>query len=211
MANRPSEPLLVFLRDAIRKKGLTTAQLAETLKVDRATLKHRLSGSEPLTVDDFVLLTQALELTPEQLGLPASAETVPFPPETADTPAASDAVGGDPLGNIPKQVLQLGFTLGVDIFLMLDAAQCKDSGVPPAVLGRFPDALPIKLEARWHAHNRPKFLDDGFECVLFFDRLYTVSFPWTSFRQVSFGIPADTPQPLELPEPPKGPHLRLVK
>lgn len=220
---RPSEPLLALLRDVVRQKGFTTASLAERLRVDRARLKHQLSGAEPLTVDDFILLSQALELTPEQLGLPSpSSPTAPTTPpagtlglatvpEVPQQPGADAPVGPDPLGNLPRQVLELGFALGIDLFLLLDPTLLGECGVPATVVSRFPDALPIKLEARFHRHNRPRFLDDAFECVLSFDRLYTCTFPWVAFKQVTFNLPTEEAQPPAEPPKPAGPHLRLVK
>lgn len=221
--SRPSEPILNLLRDVIRKKGLTTAQLAERLRVDRSVLKRQLAGEEPLTIDEFIAVSDALELGPEQLGLrgPQAPTRLALAPAGAiartDT-EFPDFEPPDAIGNLPKQILQLGFALGVDLFLVLDATQLADSNIPPAVLGRFPDALPIKLEARYHAHNRPRFLEEQFECVLSFDRLYTCTFPWSAFRQVQFNLPAEAvapkPTPPE-PEPPSrptgAPHLRVVK
>jgi hypothetical protein len=131
----------------------------------------------------------------------------------------------DALGNLPRQVLQLGFALGIDLFVLLDVRQLAGSNVPPAVLQRFPDTLPIKLEARYHAHNRPRYRDDTLEIVLSFDALYTCTFPWTAFREVRFLLPEEplrvapptsgpeTPAPPE-PDPPRpggGPFLRVVK
>lgn len=211
MAVPPSEPLLALLRDVIRKKRLTTAELADKLQVDRAMLKHQLAGKEPLTVDDFIRLSTALELTPQQLGV----ADLPEPPLTlaavGEAPEPGREPGPDPLGNLPRQVLELGFALGIDLFLLLDTAQLGDSRVPPPVRARFPDSLPIRLEAKFHRHNKPRFLDDAFECTLSFDALYTCTFPWTAFRQVTFNLP--TEQEREAPQPPKpaGPHLRLVK
>ncbi|MFZ5479362.1 MAG: hypothetical protein ACOZNI_21540 [Myxococcota bacterium] len=209
MANRPSEPLLAFLRDQIRRKGFTTAQLAERLKVDRSALKQQLAGNEPLTVDDFVSITQALALTPAELGLAADAAPAAPPPDDAPPHAAPD-----PLGNLPRQVLELGFALGIDLFLQLDAKQLADSGVPGVVLGRFTDELPISLPAKFHRHNKPQFLDDRFEVVLSFDRLYTCSFPWPAFRRVVFQLPEEAAAPPPAPTPPKpsgAPFLRVVK
>lgn len=216
MTSRPSEPLLALLRDVIRQKGITTAALAERTKIERSRLKHQLSGAEPLTVDEFITVAQALELTPEQLGLPgggappqATLGLAPVP--EVPTPGADAPAGPDPLGNLPRQVLELGFALGIDLFLLLDSSQLGDSGIPGPIRARFPDTLPIKLEARFHKHNRPRFLDDAFECRLSFDALYTCTFPWTAFRQVTFNLPAEAPSEPAPPSKPSGPHLRLVK
>jgi hypothetical protein len=221
---RPSEPILNLLRDVVRKKGLTTAQLSERLGVDRGLLKRQLAGEDPLTIDEFIALSDALELGPEQLGLrgpqPAPRLALAPPGSIAQTNTDfPDLEPPDALGNLPKQVLQLGFALGVDLFLLLDAAQLEGSNVPPATLASFKDILPIRLEARFHAHNRPRFHEDRFECVLSFDRLYTCSFPWSAFKQIQFTMPAESgaprpappPAPSPAPKPSGGGHLRLVK
>ena len=264
---RPSEPILEILRDWVRKKGFTTAQLAERTGVERTRLKHILAGQEPMDVDEFLLVTQALDLGPEELGLagpsaPAPEQVGPALVGPASTgprlvslsrPPQDDAPrtesrpkplqlrpfsgggrdGGaartgdgedddafeppDALGNLPKQILQLGFALGTDLFMVLDAKQLVDSKVPSSVLSRFQDALPIKLEAKYHAHNRPRYQEDCFECVLSFDALYTCTFPWTAFKEVRFLIPEEpirpltTPTPPESPRPAGGPQLRVVK
>ncbi len=266
---RPSEPILELLRDWVRKKGFTTAQLAERTGVERSRLKHILAGQEPMDVDEFLLVTQALDLGPEELGLaggpaarpesptatapsgpassgprlvslsrpPADEDDARVAPRTAAPVQLRPFTGGgrdggaartggwdedafeppDALGNLPKQILQLGFALGTDLFLVLDARQLAESKVPASVLSRFQDALPIKLEAKYHAHNRPRYFEDRFECVLSFDALYTCTFPWTAFKEVRFLLPEEpirpvtTPTPPETPRPSGGPQLRVVK
>jgi transcriptional regulator with XRE-family HTH domain len=225
-----------MLREWVRKKGLTTAQLAERTGLERSRLKQVLAGAEGMSVDEFLLVTQALDVGPEELGLagapvpqaPAGPRlqvlsSTSAPPPRAAAPSDDAPPSFEPpdaLGNLPRQVLQLGFALGVDLFLILDARQLRQSNVPQAVLSRFPDALPIRLEARYHAHNRPRYQEEGFECVLSFDALYTCLFPWSAIREVRFMLPEEAPRAPSAtppaPEPPKppsggGPHLRIVK
>jgi transcriptional regulator with XRE-family HTH domain len=233
-----------MLRTWIRRKGLTTAQVAGRSGLERAHVKALLAGQEIMSIDEFLLVTQALDIGPEELGLaPPPEPTSPEPPTErkgprlvvateADAPPApiplrppqvaqtvAEPHEPDALGNLPRQVLQLGFALGIDLFLILDARQLRTSNVPPAVLSRFQDALPIRLEARYHSHNRPRYLDDCFECVLSFDALYTCSFPWSAFREVRFLLPEEAPRApapeRPEPEPTKppggGPRLRVVK
>lgn len=249
---RPSDVIVDMLRTWVRKRGLTTAQLAERTGLERSRVKQVLSGSASMDVDEFLLLTQALDVGPEELGLagmasPAGDVAPPARPAGPRLVVASSGTAGaerpggvvplqtppmagiaevpDALGNLPRQVLQLGFALGIDLFVLLDARQLGASNVPPSVLQRFPDTLPIKLEARYHAHNRPRYRDDTLELVLSFDALYTCVFPWTAFREVRFLLPeeplrlpsptptTDAPSPPE-PEPPRpggGPFLRVVK
>lgn len=232
MSQRPSEPLLTFLRESIRQKNLTTAELAAKLNLDRQELKRRLAGVAPLTVDDLIQLADALGINPAQLaGVSAEDAEEEAPKQnrprlsvvSANAPAddEEDVAAGwvpDPLGNLSLQTLRLGFALGLDMFLVFDAKFLEESGVPKSVLQRFPEKLPIQLDARYHKHNRPQFQEDGFECRLSFDAVYTCFFPWSAFRQISFNMPAEdavpkpTPEPSK-PEPPKGgpPFLRVVK
>lgn len=221
MTGRPSEPLLNFLRDTIRRKGYSTAELAETCGIERGALKRRLGGAEPLTVDDLVLISNALELTPAEVGIGGAVEGAET--EIHALPSAGVDLTADPLGNLPEQVMRLGFALGLDLFVVLDSKQLAGSGVPRTVLTRFTDALPIRLEAKYHRHNKPSFHPDHFECSLSFDALYTCTFPWTAFKQVTFTMPTELPAPVpEPPAPPpppsdapgrdaRAPFLRVVK
>lgn len=241
MPARPSEPLLVFLRDAIRRKGLSTVVLAEKLGRNRSELKRALSGSEPMTLDDLVVLSQALELTAAELGIGGASPPAEMPEvvplrggvraadeedssvvrpfgvaeddEVEDTPPVDDVAGPDPLGNLAKQTLQFGYALGVDIFVVFDAKQLGESGVPVPVLKRFPEQFPVKFEARVHRLQRPVFGEDAFEVLLSFDRLYPCVFPWTAFRQVTFTLPEEAPEPAPTPKPDPAtrPTLRVVK
>jgi len=207
---RPSDPLLGLLRDVIRKKALTTQELAEKTGIDRSILKKRLSGVEAMTVDDLVVLSDALSLGAESVGFDTRNLHLATP--------TADVEGPDPTGNLSKQVVQQAFALGIDIMLMLDATQLGDSGVPSSVLSRFKDVLPIRLEARFHRHNKPVFGEQELQLVLSFDKLYTCAFPWTAFRQVHFLLPVEEPLPVAPPparEPEKvtkkAPFLRVVK
>lgn len=207
MAGRPSDPLLAFLRDSMRRKRVNTAMLAERVGVDRGELKQRLAGAADLTVDEFIRIADALQIGPAQLGVAGTAPTAPPTGEVANEWEP------DPTGKIARQVLRLGFALGIDLFVVFDTRGLESSGVPPAVLARFPEQLPIKLDAKYHVHNRPRFLDDAFECMLSFDALYTCTFPWSAFRQVTFHLPQDdgeAPPPSSEPSRPGG-HLRVVK
>jgi transcriptional regulator with XRE-family HTH domain len=219
LATRPSEPLLAFLRDAIRKKGLNTAQLASRIGTDRGQLKRRLAGEEDLTVDDLVAVSKALELTPAELGLPGGDEPiVPDEPVLAEAPppTPSEANEPDPYGNLPRQVVQLGFALGVDLFLMLDSTQLATSGIPKAVLEANKQQLRLHMEARWFPQNKARFLEDDFVVMLSFDALYECTLPWSAFRAATFLLPAE-PRPAPKPEPPAptrsggAPFLRVVK
>lgn len=212
MPNRPSEPLLAFLRESIKRKGMNTADLAARIGMDRGDLKQRLAGTEALTVDELISLSKALELTPAEMGLGG---VEPAADEVAELPEAAPPAGPDPFGNLPRQVVELGVQLGVDLFFVLDGSQLAGSGVPRAVLAEYPDQFRLRMEARWFPQNKFRFLDDALVCMLSFDALYECTLPWSAFRTVTFLLPAEArPQPK--PEPPApsrpaAPFLRVVK
>lgn len=227
MSTRPSEPLVKMLREVSQRKGLNTAALARAAGLDRTRLKHLLAGSEAITVDEFLALANALEITPSELGLSTGeapdefddVEPRPIPLRAvsrrqAPPPPSLDA---DPLGNHAEQIFRVGFALGVDMFFLADSKLLGECGVPRTVLARYPENLPIRLDAAYHRHNDPQFLPEGLQLVLSFDSLTTCLFPWAAFRQVTYYPLPPEPAP-EAPEPgpgsrkPKGrSHLRLVE
>lgn len=237
MSNRPSHALLRLIRDVAQKKELNTAALARLANLDRARLKHVLAGTEPMLVDEFVALAQALEISPTDMGLgvPAGAEDAGDDeegddegPVLADAPVPLRAYARrerapagfepDPFGNHAEQALRLGFALGCDLFFIVDVKQLGESGVPRSVLSRYPEHMPIRLDAAFHKHNDPQFFPVGLQLTLSFDSIYTCLFPWASFRQISFFPlpPSDKDEPEgPKPEPTKPPtrrgHLRLVE
>lgn len=211
----------------MRDRQETTATLAHATGLDRTQLRRRLAGEDDLSVDDFIKVARALELSPKELGIADAADggensnAAPAPTRArglalatvgGDDPSMEEDHTPDPTGNLPMQVLRLGFLLGIDLFVEIEAAQAQGSGVPAAVLTRFKDTLPIRLESKWHKHNRPQYLDDGFRCTLSFDALYTCTFPWSAIRRVSFQLPEEAPEAAPSPPAkPAGGHLRVVK
>ncbi len=228
---RPSEPLLKLLRDALKKRGLSTSELASRAGVERGELKRRLTGAEDLTVDQFIAIAQALDLQKEMAGLVGAAPAPEPETEEEGTVAGTESVSPihtlrtqaeepadpafDPFANAPRELVRAGFTWGYDLFLHFDVKQLNGSGVPEAVLTKFPEVLPIRLESRWHRHNRPEFGADAFTVILSFDILRTCTFPWSSLRTVQFTIPEEAVPPPSAPPPPEPtplrPALRLVK
>jgi transcriptional regulator with XRE-family HTH domain len=238
-----SEALLARVRDGMKRRGLNRAALAKRMGADRKQLRSVLAGREALTVDQFFAMVEALGLSPLELGLPAdlaglelgddSAAVEPSEDEAAEDEAAEDGAPHEPptLALAPEQaevavqlvdpdgpqaaeMLRLGFALGVDIHLACATDQLGQSGIPEAVLSRFPDLLPIKLDAAYHHANRARYLDEHLELRLSFDRVRTCYFPWAAIRQITFfpEPPLDVspdPDP-EVPEPGAGPVLRLV-
>jgi transcriptional regulator with XRE-family HTH domain len=216
---RPSEPVLTWLRTMITKRGLNTASLASATKLDRNELRKALAGSEPMTLDMLMLLSNALNLSPADMGL--APESVP-PEEPKEEPARvpNAELIPNPWGNHPEQLFRIGFALGCDFFFIADTSVLADSGVPAATLKSSGKNLSIGLDARFHADNAPRYAEGGVTLTLSFDRLYDCHFPWTSIRQVIF-FPAPpeahkAPEP-EAAEPSSSPgaprergHLRLV-
>jgi len=223
MSGRPSEPLLAMLRKVANEKKLNTAALARAAEVPRSRMKHILSGSEPMTVDEFIQLSQVLELDPtgmaESLEEEAAAEPEEGPGLRSLHRRESVGLDVDPLGNHAWQILQLGLMLGIDMFIVLDASKLADSGVPKQVLDRYPEHLPLRLDAAYHRHHQATYLPVGLQVRLSFDALYTCVIPWDAFTEVRLTpLPPDPvePEPEPDPEPdpsdskPRRGHLRLV-
>lgn len=210
MPPRPSEPLLLLLRETAKKKGLNTAALAAASGLDRTRLKHVLAGSEALTVDELIGLSKALELDAAAMAgapvddEPAEEEAPPEELSAARGRAAIRAIGKrdventlliDPLGNHTEQALRLGFGLGCDMFIHLQTDKLGNSGIPRDTLARFPADVPLRLDAAYHRHHDPRFLPQGLQVVLSFDALYTCLLPWDAFLRVTY-IPM-APEPVE--------------
>jgi len=220
--SRPSDPLLAWLRELLQKRGINSAQLAAESQIPRARARRVLSGAEPMLLDEFLAITQSLQLTPDDLAGVADLPVAPEPPALGDEaprlrPVAAPAdepegVTMDPWGNHPRQLVEAGFALGCDFGLILDAAQLADSGVPRSVLERHRAGLMrIQLDAAYHRYNEPRYDDDGLTVTLSFDALYVCTFPWSSIRQIVFSpVPPEAPASDE-PGPDDGrPRLRLV-
>lgn len=224
MASRPSEPLLALLRNALQQKGMNTAALARKVGEGRATVRNVLAGQEPLTVDQLMAWTAALELSVDDLvglGGPEVASRLRavdlVEPRPAPMPAGRIIV--DPFGNPVEQAFRLAFGLEVDFTFVLDSTRLAGSGVPDHVLRTWPERLVIKLDAAFHAHNDPRYSAEGVSLVLSFDRLYTCTFPWEAVQQVVYNLEGVVPPPSpdgpdsdgEDEAPAGRPALRLVK
>ena len=220
--SRPSEPLLSWLRELIRKRGLNTAAVADRAKLPRARVRQLLAGTEPMLVDELMRLSEALSIAPSDMGLPDPGEDGPVGPPLPLPPEPPDPF--DAFGNHPEQIFRMAFGLGIDFFFLCDAAELGDSGVPGHVLNQYKGReLPIKLDAAYHSYNDPRYSPLGLTLTLSFDQLYECTFPWKAVKQfILFPLapvaPAE-PDPeggdddSDEDEPPsKGvPHLRLVK
>ncbi len=211
---KQSDLLLARVRDGLKRRGWTTAVLASRVGMERGRLRRILAGREPLTVDEFGAIVEAMALTPEEMGLPAglaAGEAAGSAPEPPDAPAPDAPWVPDPDGIQAEQCLRLGFTCGIDLLFHARTAELEGSGVPRAILARFPERVPIRLDAAYHPHNRPRYLPEGLELRLSFDGVATCLFPWSSIEQVVFLV--ERPEPAVEPEPPAPggpPRLRLV-
>ncbi|MCB9684739.1 MAG: helix-turn-helix transcriptional regulator [Alphaproteobacteria bacterium] len=213
---RPSDQVLAWLRKIMTDRNVNTASLAERVSIPRARMRKLLSGAEPMLVDELLAISQALEISPADMGMPDLEEG----DQLAESPAPPGATGGtDPFGNHPAQLMRMAFDLGCDVQFVCDAALIQDSGVPRQVLdahrGR---PLAIRLDAAYHAYNEPRFDEAALTLVLSFDALYTCVFPWRAFGHITF-FPApwegvtqaeEHPEPEPESEERPRPHLRLV-
>ena len=226
-----SATLLATVREGIKRRGLNTAALATRLRQDRPLVRSVLAGRTPLTVDLLFAMIEALELTPEELGLPPGTVAARLAMEAPAEPAAEPAVAAGPRvapaeeepapfapdEDAPqaREVLRLGFALGIDMQLVCVTSRLSSSGLPEEVLKRFPDLVPLKLDAAYHFANRARYLDEGIELRLSFDRVRTCLLPWAAIRQITL-LPEPPEQTQEEPEPSApepggGPVLRLVR
>jgi transcriptional regulator with XRE-family HTH domain len=210
---RPSEPLLAWLRDMLKTKGLNTAHVADASGIARARIRKILAGTDDMTVDELMMLSDALQLDPADL----TSATLPKDVAPKPVEAVSTGPNVDPWGNQPEQLFQIAFALGCDFFFLADTSELADSGIPASVLEQYRGReLPIKLDAQYHKYNDPRYSVDGVTLTLSFDALYECSFRWSCIRQfVLFPV---APEPTnetdhtdDVDAPPAGvPHLRLV-
>ena len=221
---RPSEPLLAWLRKTLKVKGLNTAHVADAAGIPRARVRKILAGTEDMTVDELMQLSDSLKLDPTDLtgvGLDGDAKDAGpvMPPvvEHAKAVEEPEELVVDAWGNQPEQLFRVAFELGCDFLFLADVAQLDDSGIPAHVLEPYRTReLPIRLDAPYHRYNEPRYSEEGIQLTLSFDALYECKFKWTAIKQfVLFPLPPEPIQPEEdEPDsegPPAGvPHLRLV-
>ncbi len=206
---RPSDPLLQWLRDILDKKGVNTAHVANASGIKRSRARRILSGSEPMTVDELLQLSEALDLSAADMGLPLDAPELPEPAD--DDPDPEDFVPlVNPWVNHHRQLMQVAFALGCDFAFVLKTDDLQDSGIPACVIdahaGR--DML-IELDAAYHKYNNPKYEPDQVTLTLSFDSIYDCHIRWDAIHRLYFTpIPKSDLDGDE--EETKTPHLRLV-
>ena len=223
---RPSAPLLDWLRDMLKQKGLNTAHLADASGLSRGRVRKILAGTEDMTVDELMMLSDSLQLDPSDLSAATMAQLPTTPEGDASdiapvhgaeaAPAEPELPAVDPWGNQPEQLFKIAFALGCDFFFLADTGALADSGVPDSVVDQYRGReLPIKLDAAYHKYNDPQYLDDAIQLTLSFDKLYDCTFKWSAIRQlVLFPIAPDETSEGDDPDPDSTgngvPHLRLV-
>jgi hypothetical protein len=212
--SRPSEPVLRWLRRQIDVKGENSASIASKLGRPKQEVRKLLEGAAPMLLDDLLAITEILKLSPSDLGLAAELPEVAALDEAEEDDEDDEA---PQWGNQPRTLVQLGFDLGIDMLLLLDADALGDQwGGPPAVRKQFAtQPLPLKLPAEVHQHMRPEFDDDALGIVLSFDTLYNCRLPWSAFRRVVFDPHPPEPPAPEAPDAGEpvaaAPFLRLIK
>lgn len=210
-----SEPVLAWLRKLIRSRGTNTIELAEQTGLPRNKVRRLLTGADTMTLEELLKLSHALDISPEDMRL--SKEAVDVSEDESETIAFPEPQV-DPYGNHAEQLVRIAFDLGSDFLITLSTKSIADSGVPQAVLAKFEDGeLPIRLDAKYHRYNDPRYTEDALTLTLSFDQLHDCTFPWSSIRQILFLT--DEPKPEIEPSveprvaaPHEGgkPHLRLI-
>ena len=188
-------------------QGLNSAALAQELGEERKVIRRILSGQNPMTLELFLKVVDALELAVTDLPW-SVAELPPTPSEEVN----SEEFELDPFGIQGEQAFRLGFAMGVDFLFVAEASQLSESGIPKSVLEQWPEEIVLKLDAAYHRHNAPQFSEEGVSLNLSFDTVYSCFLPWSAIQKVVFHLEA--PEPFHEPEPetkPSGPGLRLVK
>lgn len=208
--SRPSDPLLAWLRQWLDAHDVSVAEVARRMQITRPRARKLVTGAEPMTLDEFVLLTQALGVDPTEVSgaeaTPAQPSPVRAVPAPVDLP--DDACQAE-------RVLRLAFDQQIDVQLRLHEPSLEGWGGPDAVREAWAGKdLPIQLLATYHKFMEPAFTAEGFGVTLSFDRLYRCQLPWAAVRSITC-VPmppkAAAPEPPPAPEPRPRPTLRLVK
>jgi transcriptional regulator with XRE-family HTH domain len=196
---RPSEPILSWLRNALKAKELNVAALAEKTGESRRDIKKVLSGREPLTVDQLMSWTKALELSMEELVSVPEELPEPAPEMVVD----DERFVVDPWGIQAEQSIRLGFAMGADFTILARTEELKDSGLPETTLANaaFAQVMPIRLEAAYHRYNKPDYDAQGVTLTLSFDTIRHCRFPWSSIVEVRFHVLPPEPSEPDDDEP----------
>lgn len=190
----PSTALLHLITTQLSAKNITTKALSQQTQLDKKVLKSVLSGEEPLTVDQFAIISQAIELDVSSV---AQLDIDKIEQNTVSTPSIAETTEQnwlpDPVGNHPMQLMQLGFALGCDFLFTANTKFLQNSGIPSAVLKKYQQNIPIRLDAAYFQYYRPQYHEQSLEIRLSFDAVYTCYFPWHAIEQVTFFVDEDEP------------------
>ncbi|MCP4809018.1 MAG: helix-turn-helix transcriptional regulator [Proteobacteria bacterium] len=214
MAQRPSEPILEWLRNTLKAKNLNVAALAEKSGQKRSEVKRVLAGREPLTVDQLMTWTKALDLKMEELvNVPELSEDPPPAPVAAEVDESRYII--DPYGLQAEQAIRVAFAMGSDFTFLALTDKLEDCGVPASTLEnpRFSEMLPIRLEAAYHGYNNPEYTPQGLSLTLSFDTIRECFFPWSAIVEVRYHLDAPAPEDLpvdELEDDDGGPEDNVV-
>jgi len=212
---RPSEPLLQWLREMLDKKGMNTAHVANAAGIKRSRARRILSGTEPMLVDELLKLSEALDLSPADMGVPLDAPELPEPAD--DDPGPEDYEPQvNQWVNHHRQLIQIAFALGCNFAFWVHTDELGDSGVPRSVLDAHEGReMLIQLDAAYHKFNKPLYERDHILLTIGFDDICDCRFPWDAISRIFF-MPAprtdiegdDDDDDNESVE--QTPHLRLV-
>ena len=208
---RPSEPLLQWLRDILQKRGMNAAQVAQESGIKRSRVRRILSGTEPMTVDELLQISEALSLSPADMGMPVELPEE-LEEETNDDPDPEDFTPVvNPWLNHHKQLFQIAFALGCNFAFTVRIDSLVDSGVPQSILdGQRGPELMIQLDAAFHTYNNPIYGSDHLVLTLSFDAICDCSFPWNGIERVFFSPAPVSDIEGDDEDEPETPHLRLV-
>jgi transcriptional regulator with XRE-family HTH domain len=100
-----STALLARVREGMKRRGLNRAALAKRLGMDRRELRAVLAEREPLTVDQFFAMVEALELSPLELGVPADLAGLQLEEPPEPPPEEPEETTPEPAPTTPPQAL----------------------------------------------------------------------------------------------------------
>jgi len=208
---RPSEPLLQWLRDILQKRGMNAAQVAQESGIKRSRVRRILSGTEPMTVDELLQISEALSLSPADMGMPVELPDEPMEEAIVDPDPEDFTPVVNPWLNHHKQLFQIAFALGCNFAFTVRIDSLVDSGVPQSILdGQRGPELMIQLDAAFHTYNNPIYGSDHLVLTLSFDAIYDCSFPWNGIERVFFSPAPVSDIEGDDEDEPETPHLRLV-
>jgi len=183
-----------------------------------------------MTVDELLSISQALEVSPADMGLGLADEESVAPTEVEEDSAEDGkdtlidllpdepdrALYLDPFGNHRHQLFVVLVDLGCDFSFLCQTDALKDSGIPAEVLERHAGRpMLITLDAAYHRYNNPRYDEEAVTLTLSFDALHECRFPWTAIQEIIATPGSGDPDQEEGEDASEGDtkrptHLRLV-